>query len=179
MDERQSVRNKIQGCGRMKRETFRVWTSRFLVGFVLVTLGFSLGRHTAPVAPPHEMPGEDDPDVQQAHQLVVTAAHMTFRCPECNQIEWFTRELLEAEFASELASDRIVFRTVDYTRDPAFARRYNISSSTIVLSRRVEGEEVHFRRLDEVWTKTRDRNEFLDYVRGALREALDQAGDAS
>ena len=161
----------------MNIETLRIWTERLLLGFVLVTIGFAAGRRTAPWPPEIEADRSaaiDAPSNQQDH-VIVYAAHMTFRCPECNQIEWFARELVESEFADELADGRLVFRTVDYMRDAAFARRYNISSSTIVVTR---ADSDDFQRLDEVWTKLRDRDEYFDYVRPAIHESLGLGGDA-
>lgn len=158
----------------MNRETLRIWTARVLLGFVLITIGFAAGRRTAPVVATVESANAVDltaPAQRSASQVVVYAAHMTFRCPECNQIEWLARELIENEFADELADGRLVFRSVDYMRDTAFARKYNISSSTLVITRAGSDD---FKRLDEVWTKIRNREEYFDYVRTALNERLDR-----
>lgn len=145
--------------------------ARLLLGFVLITVGFAAGRRTAPTPEAETAPEASD---TPAPQVVVYAAHMTFRCPECNQIEWFARELVESEFADALADGRLVFRSVDYMRDTAFARSYNISSSTIVVTR---ADSKEFQRLDDVWTKVRNREEYFDYVRAAIRKHLEQAED--
>ncbi len=160
----------------MKTSLLKTWLTRILLAFVWLTLGFSLGRHSAPrTAPSAVDPGDADPAETNAGQVIVYAAHMTFRCPECNQIEWFTRELVESEFSEELADGRLVFRTVDYTRDTAFARRYNIASSTIVVTR---SDDDQFQRLDDVWTKVRDKADFFDYVRAAILGKLDPEADS-
>ena len=161
----------------MNAEHMRMWTARLLLGFVLITIGFSLGRRTAPMPVSNENVSNISSEPVTAHrdQVVVYAAHMTFRCPECNQIEWFARELIETEFADALADGRLVFRTVDYMRDTAFARRYNISSSTLVVTR--DGSD-DFQRLDDVWTKVRNREEYFDYVRAAIRDSLETGGDS-
>jgi hypothetical protein len=157
----------------MNIETLRIWAARVLLGFVLVTLGFALGRRTAPLpASEAETAAGNRAQTTQADRVVVYAAHMTFRCPECTQIEWLARELVETEFAAELANGSLAFRTVDYMRDTVFAKQYNIASSTVVVVRIEDGEEKGFRRLDEVWTKTRDRDAFFEYVRSAIRETL-------
>ena len=157
----------------MTAETLRVWANRLLLGFVLVTLGFALGRRTAPLAAADaDLAAGGNAQTTTLDTVVVYAAHMTFRCPECTQIEWLARELVENEFAEELADGRLDFRTVDYMRDFAFARKYNIASSTLVVVRVEDGDEQSFQRLDEVWTKTRDRNEFFEYVRAAIRDSL-------
>ncbi len=157
----------------MEIETLRAWTMRLLLAFVLITIGFAIGRRTAPMVSASDSAAVPV-DRQQArtHQVIVYAAHMTFRCPECTQIEWLARELLENEFKDELADGSLVFKTVDYMRDPAFARKYDISSSTIVVVRLENGEERDFKRLDEVWTKTRSRDEYFNYVRAAVMESL-------
>ncbi len=159
-------------------ERVKIWMSRLLLGFVLVTIGFAAGRRTAPMPSPVAVATAHAPQGDEAaDKVIVYAAHMTFRCQECTQIEWLARELIENEFVAERADGRLEFRTVDYMRDTAFARKYNISSSTIVVVRVVDGEERDFQRLDEVWTKTRDRNEYFDYVRGAIRKSLDKLGE--
>ena len=161
------------------------WMTRVLLGFALVTAGFSLGRQTAPrpesVTHNVEEASESKEDGESALEerersgkLVVYSVHMTFRCWECNQIEWLARELIEKEFAEELTSGRIEFRLIDYMKDLEFARRYNIASSTLLLVRLVDGQEAGFERLDEVWTRSRNREDFRNYVRNAIRSQLGQ-----
>ncbi len=142
-----------------------------LLGFVMITIGFAAGRRTAPM---HEGNANDHPAAAAAEssQVLLYAAHTTFRCPECTKIEWLARELVEGEFAEELENGVLEFRTIDYTRDIAFARRYNIASSTIVIVRFTDGKEKDFQRLDEVWAKINDRDAFIAYVRAALLDSL-------
>ncbi|HEO71332.1 MAG TPA: hypothetical protein ENN80_08715 [Candidatus Hydrogenedentes bacterium] len=154
----------------------QTWTRRILLAFVFVTIGFALGRQTAPQSPP---PAGGQGDIAMhstgnGDKVIVYAVHMTFRCWECNQIEFLTKELLGKEFADQLASGAIDYQSVDYMKDTDFARRYNIASSTIVLARFEDGQEVGFDRLDEVWTKARNQDEFLAYVRGAILAQLGQ-----
>jgi len=153
----------------------KVWLGRVLLGFVLVTIGFALGRQTAPPAPSTtgtSIPAT--PGTTGADKVIVYSVHMTFRCWECNQIEWLTKELLEREFARELASGRIEYRSVDYMKDTDFARRYDIAASTVVVVRIESGREVAYDRLDAVWTKARKRDEFMAYVREAIRIQLER-----
>lgn len=158
----------------VKADTMKLWTSRLLLGFVLVTVGFAIGRRTAPQSSASDSGDVSRQDTQAAEpdRVVVYATHMTFRCKECEQIEWLTRELVDNEFAAELESERLDFRTVDYMQNTEFAKRYNVSSSTVVVVRFEDGEEQDFKRLDEVWTKVKNRDAFLDYVRTAIRNSL-------
>lgn len=156
-------------------ETMKLWVSRLLLGFVLITIGFVAGRRTAPRPSTGESGEEAMRDIQETkvEQVVVYAAHMTFRCEECRQIEWLARDLVENEFAAELEDERLDFRTVDYMKNTDFAKRYNVSSSTVVVVRYEDGEEQEFKRLDEVWTKVHKPDEFKEYVRNAIQDALD------
>lgn len=154
--------------------TRRTWTRRILLAFVLVTIGFALGRQTAPQPASRDDSAFPGPPAVEgtSPQVVVYSVHMTFRCWECNQIEHLTRELLDEEFAAEQASGLITYRSVDYMQDADFARRYNIAASTVVVARFAGGRELGHQRLDEVWTKSRDREEFLRYVRDAIESQV-------
>ncbi len=155
----------------MNKETLRIWTARLLIGFVVFTIGFSVGRKSAPLPEPGTFATEAA--TTEVGHVRVYAAHMTFRCPECTQIELLTRELLQQEFQDELADGTILFQTVDYMRDRAFARRYNISSSTVVVVPLRGEKQDDFQRLDEVWTKIHNRDDFFAYVRSAIQTSLD------
>ncbi len=153
---------------------FKKWTSRILLAFVFVTIGFAMGRQSAPVPPPANLSEVATQPTASGDKVVVYSVHMTFRCWECNQIEFLTKELLDQEFAQQQAAGLIEYRSVDYMKDADFARQYNIASSTLVLVRFEDGQETGFERLDEVWTKARNREEFFSYVGGAVRSQLDQ-----
>jgi hypothetical protein len=155
----------------MKKETARIWTARLLIGFVVFTIGFSVGRKSAPLPDANTTP--QAPETANAGHVLVYAVHMTFRCDECTQIELLTRELLQKEFAREMASGTLHFQTVDYMRDTRFARRYNIPASTVVVVRMNGETETGFQRLDEVWLKVNNREDFFDYVRTAIQTSLD------
>jgi hypothetical protein len=163
-DSRCETRARTTGSRRLA-----VWITRLLLGFVLVTIGFAWGRQTAPRG--GSASSADRPECDGA-RLVVYSVHATARCPGCIEIEATARRVVEWDFAQEAASGEIEFRTLDFSRDPGFARKYDISGSTILLVGREGGREVGFERLDEVWTKDRDTDELSDYLRGAIRAAL-------
>jgi hypothetical protein len=145
----------------------KLWLGRILLAFVFVTIGFSLGRGTAPAGSPVAVShGAGD-------KVVVYAAHASSRCLNCNLIEWLTKELIDEEFADQLADGRLEFHSVDYLKDSAFASRYNISASTIVVASMNDGEPVKFERLDEVWTKLRDHDAFRSYIREVIRKQIE------
>ena len=59
--------------------------------------------------------------------------HGTQRCATCMAIEKNAKELLEVDYAEPLKSGKLVFRSVDITKDEALAERYEVSWSSLIL----------------------------------------------
>ncbi len=59
--------------------------------------------------------------------------HGAQRCATCMAIEKNTKELLEAAYAEPLKSGKLVFRSVDITKEEALAERYEVSWSSLIL----------------------------------------------
>jgi hypothetical protein len=160
----------------MKMEVIENWGTRLLVGFVLVSLGFALGRDvtqrrlrspqtsTPPVAAVTATPAVPA-DRIQAYYL-----HGTIRCVTCNAIERTAKQLLDSEFAKDLVDGRLTWREVNFEREPGLAKRYNVAASTLVLVKEVNGKEVAFRRLDDVWTLAEKPAALQAYIRQNLQE---------
>lgn len=164
----------------MKLETVQRWTTRLLLGFVLVSIGFALGRNqalrqaraAAPVTRPAAAAAATPAPAPAGAALRAYYLHGTFRCATCNRIEQTARRLLETEFAREMASGRIVWRSVNFDQEPELAGRYNVAASTLVLAQEVEGREVAFRRLDEVWSLAETPEPLKAYIRDNVEELL-------
>ena len=59
--------------------------------------------------------------------------HGKQRCANCMAIEKNTKELLEAAYAEPLKSGKLVFRSVDISKEEALAERYEVSWSSLIL----------------------------------------------
>ena len=59
--------------------------------------------------------------------------HGAQRCATCMAIEKNTKELLEVAYAEPLKSGKLVFRSVDITKEEAIAERYEVSWSSLIL----------------------------------------------
>jgi len=156
--------------------TIKRWLRRILLGFVLITVGFSLGRQTTPLpeALPNAFPQTHEIEAQaDEDRLTVYAAHATQRCFSCTLIEQYARELLDLEFGELQNAGRIDLQAIDYAKNTPFARQYNIASSTLILVRQEDGQEREFVRLDDVWTHLNNRDAFMNYVRNAIYAQLD------
>jgi hypothetical protein len=82
------------------------------------------------------------------------------------------RTLVETEFARELAAGRIEWREADFQRDDALAKRFGVVASCVVVARIENGQEAGYERLDDVWTRYKDREDFNEYVGAAVRKAI-------
>lgn len=153
-----------------------------LLAFVLVSIGFVLGKHSVrqtfvPVQPPPA-----DAEVLAAAgqipvKLRVYYLHATFRCVTCNTIEQMTRDLLDQQFGDALADGRIEWREVDFQEDEVLAKQFDVIASCVVVAR-MRGETVlDYKRLDDVWTLLKDTPGFNTYVGDAIRLYLPAAGE--
>ncbi len=148
--------------------------SNLLLAFVLISIGFAIGRETTLNRARKARAGELVTDTQPggSDKVIVYYMHPTFRCVTCNQIEAMAGELVRTDFAKELADGRIEWRKVNFQGDEDLAKRYNVASSTVVVVRLRDGKETGHQNLDRVWTLSGNRDEFARYVSGAIREAL-------
>ena len=161
----------------MRNKRIQSLLKHALLAFVLVTIGFALGkevtlRRTAAAA--EDTPGahSGSPTASSLHRAIVYYAHTTFRCATCNTIESLARETVEERFAAELAEGKVEWRVVNFQENEAFAERHDIVSSCVVVVGMQGAEETGHRRLDEVWTKVDDPPAFKAYVAAAIRQYL-------
>jgi hypothetical protein len=99
-------------------------------------------------------------------QVVATYFHNTVRCVTCRTIEQRARETIESAFAADLASGRLVWRTLNMQKkeNEHYATDYNLTSPSLVLAL-VEGDRVvRFAVLKDTWTLVRKKAEFEAYV---------------
>ncbi len=59
--------------------------------------------------------------------------HGAQRCATCMAIEKNTKALVESAYVEPLKSGKLVFRSVDITKDEALAERYEVSWSSLIL----------------------------------------------
>jgi hypothetical protein len=167
-------------------ERARNITRSALLAFVLVSIGFVLGKEVtarrpapasgaespAPVAASDKPVAASDAPLAASDKVVVYYLHTTFRCVTCNEIERLTRALVETEFADDLAAGRIEWREANFQEDESLAKRYEVVSSCVVVAHIQGGKEREFQRLDDVWTRCQDPADFNAYVGAAIREYL-------
>lgn len=113
-------------------------------------------------------------DAPQA-QLSVLYFHRTARCPSCVNLEAYTAEAA-ARFAAEREAGRILFRAInlDDANDRHFEQDYALEFSSVVLSRRVNGQEAAWTNLPDVWALAGDKSNFIAYIEMEISKQLEQ-----
>ncbi|MBN8710172.1 MAG: hypothetical protein BGO12_20860 [Verrucomicrobia bacterium 61-8] len=107
--------------------------------------------------------------------IVVTYFTTDVRCPTCHKIEELARKAIELHFSGQLATGRMVFRTVntDQPENRHFVDDYSLVSKTVIVSDRKGGKEAQWINLQDVWLKVHDEPAFDAYVSDAIRKYLD------
>lgn len=156
-------------------EKHKNWFTNLLLAFVLVSIGFALGKHSVtarPVSDGMAATGNSSPTTSQ-RLVKIFYMHAAFRCVTCNSIESRARQLVEREFSEAWASKKIIWQEVNFQENEALAKRFDVMASCIVVSV-VRGDEIiDFKRLDDVWPLLEKPAEFDIYVKDAVKKALD------
>ncbi len=99
-------------------------------------------------------------------QVVVYYFYTSFRCSSCMAIEKNTGDALKDVFADDLASGRMVYKTVniDEKGNEHFVQDYQLYTKSVVLSLVKYGKETRFKNLDKVWQHLRNREQFSRYI---------------
>lgn len=145
---------------------------KVLLAFVLISIGFLLGKTTtrspAPASAPVEPAAASGQD-----RVVVYYMHASFRCPTCNRAESMGEELLREEFAEALQAERLQWQAVNWQENEALAQRYHVNAPMLVAVKYRDGREVESRRLDRMLVLVNSPDEFRNYVRPAIQELLE------
>ncbi len=149
--------------------------SRLLIAFVLISIGFALGKELTlrRVRPQPGGPVSAGARNVRGEQVVVYYLHTTIRCVTCNQMEKLARELVNSRFADAIQSGRLAWQEVDFQQNEDLARRFDVSSSCVVVAKVRNREIVDFRRLEEVWTLADKPEQFNEYIAKAIAACLE------
>ena len=140
---------------------FQPILKNILLVFALVSIGFAIGKEYTLRTVKH---AEAAAPASADDKVIVYYLHGTIRCVTCNKIERQARETVERDFAEDLKAGRIEWRVVNFQNDDELAKRFDITSSSVVVVKMSGGREVAVRKLDKVWTLVDDPLGFSAYV---------------
>jgi hypothetical protein len=113
---------------------------------------------------------------QSSPQVKVAAYyfHGSVRCATCANMEKYSKEAIEANFQDDLASGRLEFKAinVEERNNEHFVDDYKLYTKSLILSRIKDGKEVESKNLDKIWELVRNKQKFMDYVSGEIKEFM-------
>ena len=153
--------------------------SRLLLGFVLISIGFVLGKEATVRRMQASVDGQTPKQqpVEEGEKVIVYYMHATIRCVTCNQIEEMAAKVVNTVFADAKETGKLVWNEVDFQENAGLARRFDVISSCIVVAKTVDGKVVDFKRLDDLWTLADKTQEFNQRVAGAILPYLAEGGE--
>jgi len=144
--------------------------SALLLCFVLVSIGYAIGKEvTQRKLAAQRLAAGPGAGAVSGEKVIVYYMHPTLRCVTCNAIEKAARGTVEEDFAREVRTGRLEWRTVNFDEDEALAKRYDVASSSVILVRLRDGKEVAHERLDKVWELSEWPKKLRAYLRKAVR----------
>lgn len=101
--------------------------------------------------------------------------HGDKRCKTCVSIEEMAQQTIEREFPLAVAAEELQWKTinVDQPENEHFIDDYQLAAKTIVLSEVVEGKEVNWVNLDQVWELVHEPEEYISYIQENVETMLD------
>lgn len=107
-------------------------------------------------------------------KYIVYYFRTTGRCHSCIQMEKMTKETIEQDFAKDVKSGLIEFRSVD-VEIPAnkhYIKDYGLYTKSVIISEVKNGKEVRWKNLDQIWRKLGNKTEFSNYINQETRDFM-------
>lgn len=145
-----------------------------LLIFVFISIGYALGKHTA---------NDENAEQQATHSVTesnrvegesytqVLYFHGNQRCKTCKMIESMAKRSVNNSFKSELGKS-VRWKVLNYQSEKELAKKFELSFSTVVVTKVENGEIIDFQRLDGVWEKLNTEMQFSDYITTAVNSYL-------
>jgi hypothetical protein len=102
--------------------------------------------------------------------------HRTIRCDGCFEIEAKARRVIENSFANQIADKKLIWVpfNLDEPGGEEFGKEFDVSMSTLVLSKTKNGNHTKYKKLEKVWQLAHDPEAFNAYVKDEVRQFLNE-----
>lgn len=149
--------------------------TNLLLAFVLVTIGFSLGKHSvlrrmntdvAAISASNSSLSE----IKKAVKIFYM--HSTFRCVTCSAAETLALELIDKEFAEARKTQALLWENANFQENAALAKKFDVIATCMVIATVENDQIIDFVRLDDILTLSDKPEEFNAYVRNAVSKEL-------
>lgn len=90
----------------------------------------------------------------------------TQRCANCYNIETYTKETLDEQFASRLNDASLIWKPINVDEEPNrhFIKDFELHTKSVVLVKIRGGKQVEWKNLDRVWALLGDKDSFKSYI---------------
>ena len=114
---------------------------------------------------------------KQKASVVIYYLHATARCSNCFKIETYSKQAVEKYFAKELASNRVVYKTINFDDgvNRHFIEDYKLTTKSLVVTLVKNNREVKYKVLQGVWNYLNDEAAFHEYVKNEVNSYLKEA----
>ena len=101
------------------------------------------------------------------NRVVVMYFHRTQRCPTCLKMGGYSEEAVKKGFATQVKEGSIVFHFVDFQdkKNAALSKGYKITGPALVVAKIKDNKVKEYKDLKDIWTKVREKPNFIKYVR--------------
>jgi hypothetical protein len=162
--------------------------SNLLMAFLLVSVGYAIGRETAPTgggveatllasssAAPQTNADASEPAKPAGMEKVIVYYMHGIPCITCTMIDTTAAAVVRDEFAAEVASGRLTYASLNYLdrENESLADKYNVGSNMVIVVRFLDGQEVQRVRLDQVMALAGRHEQLVDYLRQGIRTCLE------
>ena len=102
--------------------------------------------------------------------------HRTMRCPTCLAIEANTARVIEENYPQHIADGTLMWIpfNLDDPGGEEFEKEFDVSASTLVLSKMTNGNNTEYKKLEKVWDLIGNPVKFDDYVQGKVKQFLNE-----
>ena len=142
-----------------------------LIAFVLISIGFALGKHSVSKKTIQEK------NTNKTFLVRVYYMHGTLRCATCNSIQKMTEALLKKKFAKEIADGKVEFVQMNFQKNEALAKRFDVIFSSVVVAKIQAGKIIEHQTLNKVWELFQKPAEFNAYLSKAIQLYLPAQGE--
>ena len=154
-----------------------------LLGFVLVSFGY-LALRGSRAARGWRSPGVaqaasmDTAPAGEAGKVIAYYFHVTVRCTTCRAIESYSKEVIHARFASELAAGRLEWRLVNVQlpENKHYVQDYQLFTKSLVVVRIENGKQKEFKVLNDTWELVGNKAAMQKYVETEVSGFLRKLG---
>jgi hypothetical protein len=140
---------------------------KMLMAFAVAALVFLGGTFSLALA-------QDTAQSAPKDSVVVYYIHGGPRCPNCYNMENWTKELVEKDFKDQVDSGKLVFKAIDtdIKENEHYLKDYKLYTKAVVLSLVKGGVEVSYVNLTKVWDHLRSKEKFREYEKCEIEKLL-------